>query len=639
MLSHKRSHALRKLMSLTLVATLCCAGILVQGAPAELKSDKVSPDLREHMKRSGRVEVIVQLNAATSGRLNGFLTRGGIRLKGRFAALGAMALDLPKSMVDELASFPEVESVTRDREVARAGHVTATTGADAVRTLPSAKGGTTTLDGAGVGIAVLDSGVYADHLALKDAGGGRRTVFAKDFTGENSTEDPYGHGSHVASTAAGNDKLSGQSGSFAGVAPNATLVNLRVLDANGQGRVSWVLDALNWVKTYGHKYRIRIVNLSLGAPAVDSYRIDPLCKAVRALVDSGLVVVAAAGNDGKLSDTRLGPEGTKVYGLIHAPGNEPSAITVGASNTFGTNDRRDDTVTSFSSRGPTRSSWTDESGAKHYDNLVKPDLVAPGNKVVYAEALDNHLVRNNGHLHVTPNESNGVGAANKRMMYMSGTSVSAPVVAGATALLLQANPSLTPNLVKMILMYTAQPLAGFNQLEQGAGQLNIEGAVRLARLVRTDLAIKARVGDPLLTAAAPAPQSTVEGYSFHWGRGITVNHAFLIGDALATRYQKVYAKGFLLGDAVTEGYDTQAVNTSLMSNGIVISDGIVMGDGTAWGGESIFQPWGIVICDGIVISDGIVMGDGIVISDGIVMSDAAAGMSVVVHGEDTPHMR
>src|SRR5215210_2301728 len=144
------------------------------------------------------------------------------------------------------------------------------------------------------------------------------------------------------------------------------------------------------------------------------------------------------------------------------------------------------------------------------------------------------------------------------MMYMSGTSVSAPVVAGAAALLLQVNPSLTPNMVKMILMYTAQPLAGFNMLEQGAGQLNIDGAVRLAQRVRTDISARTRLGDALLAATAPAPQTTIAGYTFPWAQGVVMNHTFVTGDALSARYQLVYAKGSLLGSGITEGYDTQS---------------------------------------------------------------------------------
>src|SRR6185436_17310622 len=113
------------------------------------------------------------------------------------------------------------------------------------------------------------------------------------------------------------------------------------------------------------------------------------CQAVRKLADEGIVVVAAAGNNGKTS------AGQKVYGGIHSPGNEPSAITVGATNTLGSDARNEDTIATFSSRGPTRSFSTDDYGVKHYDNLIKPDLVAPGNKIVGAEAANNLLVGSN----------------------------------------------------------------------------------------------------------------------------------------------------------------------------------------------------------------------------------------------------
>src|SRR6185295_7398866 len=153
-----------------------------------------------------------------------------------------------------------------------------------------------------------------------------------------------------------------------------------------------------------------------------------------------------------------------------------------ATNTFGTNDRSDDAVATFSSRGPTRSFTTDDDSARHYDNLVKPDLVAPGNKLIEAEADSNYLVTQ------TPSLDAGVsGSNNRKMMYLSGTSMATPVAAGTAALMLQANPSLTPNLVKALLTYTAQPLAGYNMLEQGAGQLNVAGAVQLAQAVRTVL--------------------------------------------------------------------------------------------------------------------------------------------------------
>src|SRR6185295_20161577 len=102
------------------------------------------------------------------------------------------------------------------------------------------------------------------------------------------------------------------------------------------GTTAAVLDALNSVLTYRAQYNIRVVNLSLGSAAVDSYKNDPVCRAVRKLVNAGIVVVTAAGNEGK--DATRG----KLFGRIHSPGNEPSAITVGAVNTFGSDERSDD---------------------------------------------------------------------------------------------------------------------------------------------------------------------------------------------------------------------------------------------------------------------------------------------------------
>ncbi|MDQ3918141.1 MAG: S8 family serine peptidase, partial [Acidobacteriota bacterium] len=434
---------------------LClCAGILLadknsavrsvhaDGGKDSARKAKLSAGLRACGDR--RVGVVLQLNGKPSGKLNSLLSRAGVHVRAHLKALDAVTVELPASMVDELASFSEVEFVSADAEVASFGHVSATTGTDLVRTQTTKTllgTTTTTLDGSGVGIAIIDSGVDTNHSSFLDKSNGVRVVKSVDFTGEGITSDPYGHGTHVAAAAAGNGRIS--NAAYVGVAPNANIINLRVLNSKGAGSTSALLAALDWVLQNRTTYNVRVVNLSLGTPAVDSYRNDPLCKAVRKVVDAGVVVVAAAGNNGKDS------AGRKVYGQIHSPGDEPSALTVGAANTFGTDARSDDAVTTYSSRGPTRGAWTDPAGVVRHDNLIKPDLVAPGNKLVYAESANNLLVAQNPQL-----DAGVSGSAAREQMYLNGTSMAAPVAAGAAALLLQANPKLTPNMVKVAMMYT-----------------------------------------------------------------------------------------------------------------------------------------------------------------------------------------
>src|SRR5215213_5013575 len=520
-----------------------CVGITPNGVSAESniagkpqidktarrKGEKISETLRARgassTDQNDLVQVILQLNARPTGRLNALLQRNGIHVKDEFKELNSLLVELPVSVLDELAAFDEVEFVSPDREVRMSGHVERTTGAAYMRT----QSGNSGQKGKDVNIAVLDSGIDKDHHQI-----GSRIEAQFDFTGEGRVDDPYGHGTHVASLAAGLDHVA--HGAYIGVAPESKVINLRVLNTQGIGPVSNVLKALNWIlapvdptkplgdKNY-QKYKIRVVNLSLGAPAVDSYRDDPLCLAARRLVNAGIVVVAAAGNEG------TDETGRKIYGRIHAPGNEPSVITVGAANSFGTDVRADDGVTTYSSRGPTRSYRT-VNGIRYYDHIVKPDLIAPGNRLIAAEGRFNRLITDYPQLECTPSSG-----SNHKMMRMSGTSMATPLVSGAASLLLQANPRLTPNLVKMILMYTAQPLAGYNMLEQGTGQLNIEGAIRLAKLVRTDLSNLTLAGSNLLiTNVPPTPATTLDGYTFPWAQGILLNRGYATGVNLITKY-------------------------------------------------------------------------------------------------------
>jgi serine protease AprX len=242
----------------------------------------------------------------------------GGRIERAYESLGLLSAELPLARVSALAADVNVAWVSPEREVRSAGLIETTTGAALVRDLL----GRTELDGAGVGVAVLDSGIDARHHAF-GKGKLNRVVFEKDFVGgKRSDGDLYGHGTHVASLVAAGADFAG--GAYTGVAPGVQLLNLRVLDDEGRGSVSTVLAALDWVVAHKNEHNVRVVNLSLGAPAVESYATDPLCLAARKAHSAGIVVVAAAGNGGKDAD------GAKLYGGIKSPGIEPSVITVGA---------------------------------------------------------------------------------------------------------------------------------------------------------------------------------------------------------------------------------------------------------------------------------------------------------------------
>ena len=169
--------------------------------------------------------------------------------------------------------------------------------------------------------------------------------------------------------------------------------------------------------------------------------------------------MAAAGNNGR------GPGGGTQYGGVTAPGNAPWVLTVGASSHMGTEDRADDTIAAFSSRGP---------GGIDYG--AKPDIVAPGVGIESLTDPASRLYAASGSNLLTGT----VSTAYFPYVSLSGTSMSAPVAAGTVALMLQANPALTPNAVKAVLQYTAERRQGFDTLTQGSGFLNARGAVELS---------------------------------------------------------------------------------------------------------------------------------------------------------------
>src|SRR5258707_407768 len=283
------------------------------------KGDKISPDLRELINGAAsgrdRISVILQTDDLGNADLRKLLSRNGVLISDSMAQIGMMTVEMPARSIALVAANRKVSYLSSNREIRTLGHLETTTGAADVRSQVNASGTSYTLDGTGISIAVLDSGMDTGHKSLTGLSnnGNSRVIYSQDFTGENRIDDPYGHGTHVTAMAAGNNSIA--SGAYTGIAPNANLVNLRVLNSQGVGSTSALLGALNWLLTNSATYNIRVVNMSLGAPAISSYKNDPLCQSVRKLVDTGIVVVAAAGNNSKDSN------GNKIYSQAHPPGN------------------------------------------------------------------------------------------------------------------------------------------------------------------------------------------------------------------------------------------------------------------------------------------------------------------------------
>ncbi len=403
---------------------------------------------------AGRSRVIVRASTTSAVDLLPSVVHGLGGTTGRLLPIiDSVVVDMPNGALAALASHLLVSHISLDRPVVGVMERTgATVHADVVR---QALG----YDGAGIGVAIIDSGT-APHDDLLDAATGATRVDAfVDFVNDRlNPYDDYGHGTHVAGIVAGNGFDSG--GARTGIAPAAHIISLKALDASGHGYVSDVIAALDYAIHHRNSLDIRVINMSVAAAVNESYDTDPLTLAARHAVDSGIVVVAAAGNIGR----DVG--GHRVYGAITAPGNAPWVLTVGASSHMGTADRGDDTMAAFSSRGPSA-----------IDAAVKPDHVAPGVGIESLSSPDSafYTTRASALLPGT------VATPALPYLSLSGTSMAAPVVSGTIALMLQANPNLTPDQVKAILQYTAQPYAGYDVLTQGAGFLDAQAAVEIAQ--------------------------------------------------------------------------------------------------------------------------------------------------------------
>jgi serine protease AprX len=283
--------------------------------------------------------------------------------------------------------------------------------------------------GSGVGVAVVDTGVAGYLPDFYSAGQSRVIASAVTNPCAMDADDHVGHGTHVAGLIAGNSVGYGStalSGRYMGVAPKANIVSVKVSDDGGDTTVLDVIYGLQFVVDNEDTLGIRVVNLSLSSSAAESYRTDPLDAAAEAAWFSGIVVVAAAGNDGSLSNA-----------VSFSPGNDPFVITAGALDDKGTTALTDDVVAPWSSRGATQ------------DGFTKPDVLAPGSKLVAPLAPSSafpSLCR-----------SCKVGRTYFRL---SGTSMATAVVSGTAALMIQNKPSLTPNQVKGALVASPRRVAG-----------------------------------------------------------------------------------------------------------------------------------------------------------------------------------
>src|SRR5271154_5794568 len=427
--------ALLRLAIPVLIATTSFAA-----SPSRVEAPTGGKFARDFDRRNpnAMVDVIVQFKVTPTAKHYQRMSARGAVVKTKLHSIKAAAFRIPVSALAQLENDPDIVYVSPDRPVSLENSYESFASAVEADVAAQQYG----LDGSGIGIAVIDSGV-ADHVDFHNSNGSR-VVHSESFvTGITSAVDTYGHGTHVSGILGGNGTASGARTGYAqqitGMAPNVNINNLRVLDQNGAGFDSQVIAAIQRAIALKTQYNIRVINLSLGRPVFESYTLDPLCQAVEQAWAAGIVVVVAAGNDGR--DNSMGTRG---FATIGAPGNDPAVITVGATRTMGTPSRGDDAIASYSSKGPTL-----------LDHIVKPDVVAPGNRIGSLIVKNSTLDVANPDLEIAPTGTCS-GTCATKYFRLSGTSMSTPVVSGAVALMLQSDPTLTPDTVKARIMKTAR---------------------------------------------------------------------------------------------------------------------------------------------------------------------------------------
>jgi len=565
--------------------------------------DKMDADVARRAAGPNRAETADVVVTVAEGDVLAKEFRRYISRDGELTVIPAYVLDkVPHWLLSRLANDSNTHGVHINRKARKHDALSSyAVNANAVDPGNGINAAYYSYTGAGVTVAFVDSGFtsYQDP----DLADSRLLKFVDFVNGGTLPYDDSGHGTHVTGVVGGTGKLSGKK--YAGIAPGTSIVSLKVLNANGEGSVGNIIKSLDWIYKNAARYNIRVVNMSVGASVSESYFTDPLAQATKVLVDMGITVVAAAGNNGTNAAGQLR------WGGVAAPGNAPWVLTVCAFSTKGTYAQDDDAMADFSSAGPTA-----------VDFVAKPDICAPGVGIVSMSAPGSDLYQD-GQL-ASPSWLIPGTVANTYPYVpyesLTGTSLATPLVSGAVALMLQANPHLTPNLIKAILEYTAISKPGVSPLRQGAGFMNVSGALSLAVLEGTPVQITQTLSLP-------------ESWSKHiiWG-----NH--LLTGGMITPTANAWKRGVEWGWAKAADGDNIVWGTARDGDNIVWgtaagTDNIVWGTaggddnivwGTAGGDDNIV--WGTDCgggdCDNIVWGTAV---DG----DNIVWGTAADGDNIV----------
>jgi len=388
---------------------------------------------------------VVVLGDATAALAHDVAHLGGT-VERELNSLGGVVAELPATSIDQLRHTAGVRTVTEDQAIhlSDAGWDPSTDAGSLPSTAQAVNAATpaaTAATGKGIDVALVDSGI-APVPGLTVPG---KVVNGPDisFDSQNKAKglygDNYGHGTHIAGIIAGTDGA--RNGQYDGLAPDARLLNVKVADAGGAVDVSQVIAAIDWVVQHrtDNGMNVRVLNLSFGTDAGQSYLADPLAYAAEVAWRNGIVVVTAAGNDGT------------TLGHLTDPASDPFVISVGSVDTHGTPTTADDAVSDFSNWG---------------DGTRNPDVVAPGRSIVSMRAPGSYV-----------DTTYPTARVNKTLFRGSGTSQATAVVSGVVADLLQAHPDLTPDQVKAILTSTAQPIPGADARAQGAGLVNLDAAL------------------------------------------------------------------------------------------------------------------------------------------------------------------